>query len=238
MAMSITAQFILWLVLGTLEPSEPPPYVPRRKRKPLRGSHFLRTLFTKCTSTIMAQIDNIKARRRYHIHELQYNSYRRRRKKRKLIPPTSITSMMTTRDNRSSPSQGIFDSDAQALMLDDGASACITNDKDDFTEPPKRVDKKVKGIKGHAHATHRGTIKWHIEDDRGLVHVMIIRGAYLIPEAPTRILSPQHLAQQADDHYPQEEGTGALTTSKTITLFWAQRRYAKTVPLDPRQTWD
>ena len=110
----------------------------------------------------------------------------------------------------------------------------VTNDMADFIEPPKRVDKKVKGIKGHAHATHRGTIKWHIEDDRGLVHVMIIRGTYLIPDTPTRILSPQHLAQQADDHYPREEGTGALTTSKTITLFWAQRRYAKTVPLDSK----
>ena len=142
---------------------------------------------------------------------------------------------MTWDSNSSpSPSQSIFDSDAQALMLDDGASACITNDKEDFIEPPKRVDKKVKGIKGHAHATHRGTIKWHIEDNRGLVHVMIIRGTYLIPDAPTRILSPQHLAQQADDHYPREEGTGALTTSKTITLFWAQRRYAKTVPLDSK----
>ena len=47
-------------------------------------------------------------------------------------------------------------------------------------------------------------------------------------------MSPQHLAQQADDHYPREEGTGALTTSKTITLFWAQRRYSKTVPLDSK----
>ena len=72
------------------------------------------------------------------------------------------------------PSQGTFDSDAQALMLDDGASACITNDKDDFIVPPKRVDMKVKGIKGDANATHRGTIKWHIEDDQGLVHVMIM----------------------------------------------------------------
>ena len=98
-------------------------------------------------------------------------------------------------------------------------------------EPPKRVDMKAKGIKGHAKTTHRGMIKWHIEDDQGLVHVTIIRGAYLIPDAPTRILSPQHLAQQADDHYPRAEGTGALTTSKNITLFWAQRRYVKTVPL-------
>ena len=227
--MSIAAQFIFWFVLGILEPPEAPPYVPRRKRKPLRGSHFLRTLITKCTATITAQIDNVKAQRRYRTHSLPFNGYCHRRKKRKLVPPTSMTGMTMTWDSHSSPPQGIFDSDSQALMLDDGASACITNDKEDFIEPPKWVDKKVKGIKGHARATHRGTIKWHIEDDQGLVHVMTIRGAYLIPEAPTRILSPQHLAQQADDHYPREEGTGALTTSKTITLFWAQRRYAKTV---------
>ena len=131
------------------------------------------------------------------------------------------------------PSQGTFDSNAEALMLDDGASACITNNKEDFIEPPKYVDRKVKGIKGHANATHRGTIKWHIEDDQGLVHVMIIRGAYLIPDAPTRLLSP-HLVQQADDRYPMEEGTGAFMTSKNITLFWAQWRFAKTLPLDSK----
>ena len=106
-------------------------------------------------------------------------------------------------------------------MLDNGASACITNDKDNFIKPPKRVDRKVKGIKGHANATHRGTLKWHIEDDQGLVHVMVIKGAYLIQYAVTRILSPQHLAQQAEDHYPMAEGTGALTASKNITPFWA-----------------
>ena len=113
--------------------------------------------------------------------------------------------MTTTWDSHHSPSQGTFDSDAQSLMLDDGASACITNDKEDFIEPPKRVDRKVKGIKGHANATHRGMIKWHIEDDQGLVQVMIIRGAYLIPNATTCTLSPQHLAQQADDH-KREQG--------------------------------
>ena len=68
-------------------------------------------------------------------------------------------------------------------------------------------------------ATHRGTLKWHVEDDNGLVHIMVIKGAYLIPDAATRILSLQSLAKQADDQYPREEGTGALTTSKTITLF-------------------
>ena len=126
-----------------------------------------------------------------------------------------------------------FDSDSQALVLDDGASACITNDKNNFVEPPKCVDRKVKGTKGHAKATHRGTIKWHLKDDNRLVHVMVIKGAYFIPDAATRILSPQHLAQQAEDHYLREEGTGVLMTSKNITLFWSQRCFAKTVPLDP-----
>ena len=138
-------------------------------------------------------------------------------------------------------------------MLDDGASACITNDINDFIHPtphrnpphpptppppphPQRVDKGVKGIEVHAQATHRGTVKWYIEDDHGLVHVMVITGAYLIPETTTRILSPQHLAQQANDHYPKVEGTGALLTSKNITLFWAQRRFTKTVPLDSKTT--
>ena len=71
-----------------------------------------------------------------------------------------------------------FDSDSQNLMLDDGMSACITNDIDNFIELPKCVDRKVKGIKGHMKATHRGTLKWHVEDDNGLVHVMMIKGAY------------------------------------------------------------
>ena len=118
-------------------------------------------------------------------------------------------------------------------MLDDGASACITNNKHDFIEPPKCVDHKVKGIKGHAKATHQGTIKWHLEDDNRLVHVMVIKGAYFIPDVATRILSLQHLAQQAEDHYPRDEGTGALTTSKNVMLFWSQRCFTKTVPLDP-----
>ena len=118
-------------------------------------------------------------------------------------------------------------------MLDDGASACITNDKDDFIEPPKHVDHKVKGINGRAKATHRGTLKWHV-DDNGFVHIMVIKGAYFIPDAATRILSPQHLAQQADDHKPKEEGTGALTTSKNFKFFLVPEAICQDVPLDPR----
>ena len=63
---------------------------------------------------------------------------------------------------------------------------------------------------------------------------MVITGAHLIPDASTRILSHQHLAQQVNDHYPMAEGIGALTTSKNVTLFWAQRHFTKTVLLDSK----
>ena len=146
----------------------------------------------------------------------------------------SIPVMTTTWEDKVSktPLGRQFDSDSRTLIIDDGASACITNDIGDFIEPPTKVNRKVRGIKGHTKATHRGTIKWHVEDDAGLTHVMIIKGAYLISEAATRILSFQHLAQQASDHFPKDEGTGALTSSKNITLIWSQWRFTKTVPLE------
>ena len=155
--MSLAAQFIFWFVLGILEPPDSPPYVPRRKRKPLRGSHFLRTLITKCTVTITAQVDNVKVRRHYRTPSLPFNGYRHRRKKRKLVPPTSMTGMTMTWDSNSSPSpsQGIFDSDAQALMLDDGASACDTiPSTTPGAEPPRDA---IDSGSARSHSTHLET---------------------------------------------------------------------------------
>ena len=205
---------ILFLLLEALAPPDENTYVPRRRRG--RSNRFITavlSLLSRCGKSIETNINNLKVRRRYRPPRLRYTGQRPRRKKGKCNNHKDLAGMTTTWANGRNASPRSFDSDSQTLMLDDG---------------------KVKGIKGHARATHRGTIKWYIEDDHGLVHVMIITGAYLIPEAATRILSPQHLAQQANDHYPIAEGTGALTTSKSITLFWAQRRFTKTVPLDPQ----
>ena len=58
-----------------------------------------------------------------------------------------------------------FDSDSQTPNVDDGASACITNDKNDFIGTLKTISGKVNGINGQAQATHRGTVRWLIEDD-------------------------------------------------------------------------
>ena len=233
----LTSGLILTLVLDCVDMREPQPYVPKRHR-PSKGlwiKYFLKAL-NRCTPTVMKLINNIKVTRKYRPPGHRYSGHCYRHKKIRRGLHSAINSMTTTWVNEwtKTPSLGKqFDSDSRALMLNDGASACITNDKEDFVEPPKHVDRKVKGTKGHAKATHQGTIKWHLEDNNGLVHVMVIKGAYFIPEAATRILSPQHLTQQADDHYPYKEGTGALTTSKNITLFWSQRCFTKTVPLNP-----
>ena len=222
-AMMIVSGIITYLIFASILPQEPPPYRPRKRRRPRnRVNHTILKAIDVGINIITNSINNMKVQRCHRPLGLYISRYRPRRKKYKPSLPAPLSGMTTTWAHDNDTSLGMFDSDAQALMLDDGASACITNDKNDFTEPPRRVDRKVKEIKGHAKATHRGTIKWHLEDDNGLVHVMVINGAYLIPEACTRILSPQHLAQQAEDHYPKEEGTGALTTSKNIVLFWSQ----------------
>ena len=61
-----------------------------------------------------------------------------------------------------------------------------------------------------------------------------IPNTYYIANAPTRILSPQHFAQQMQDHKPHVEGTGCTSTSTTIVLFWDQREFTKKVKLDSK----
>ena len=71
-----------------------------------------------------------------------------------------------------------------------------------------------------------------IEDDTGKVHPININGTYYMAGMSNQILSQQHFAHVANDHHPKPEGTGLITNSKNITLFWGQKRYTKTIPLD------
>ena len=237
-AFGVCAVILLLLITEAHVPEEPKAYIPKKRRPP--KSWWIKAIFqasNRFLDGMEKMIMNIKTRRRYRPRQIRTCGRRTRQKKPCSDAITPVINMTSTWSNQwPAPHAQArqFDSDSYKLMLDDGASACITNCKDDFVEPPKRLDRKVKGIKGHADATHCGTLKWYLEDDTGLVHVILIQGAYLIPDATTRILSPQHFAQPANDHYPKEEGTGSLTTSKNITLFWSQRRFTKTVPLDSR----
>ena len=87
---------------------------------------------------------------------------------------------------------------------------------------PQQVQHNVKGISGNAQVTFMGTVRWQQEDDQGTIHKLTIPNSYYIAATLTKILSPQHFAQQTNDHYPDPDGTGCITTSSAIILFWNQ----------------
>jgi hypothetical protein len=95
---------------------------------------------------------------------------------------------------------------------------------------------RIRGIGGSVKGIMMGTVKWQIEDDNGMTHTITIPGSYYVPDAPSRLLSPQHWAQQAKDHYPKPRGTWCVTYDNEITLQWNQRKYTRTIPLDPNET--
>ena len=166
-AFFLTFSVIFLLILDCTGPVDKPPYVPKRLRP--HKSTWIKSMIKclmACAEPLVSTITRLRVRRRKQWRGPRRAGPRRRRyvtvpRDRLLRDPIPV--MTTTwEDSASRPLGKQFDSDSCTLMIDDGASACITNDKGDFIEPPKRVNRKVRGIKGHAKATHRGTIKWRI----------------------------------------------------------------------------
>ena len=63
-------------------------------------------------------------------------------------------------------------------------------------------------------------------------HTFIIPGTIYAPQAPHRLLSPQHWSQAANDNHPTTNGTWCATYSDHIILHWYQCNYKRTIPLD------
>lgn len=125
-----------------------------------------------------------------------------------------------------------FDTDSKAIRIDNCASYCISNDKRDFITPLKRINKKLKGLGGTLTEVYSGTIKWSIEDDTGVPHDIVIPNGLYVKDSPSKLLSPQHWAQTAQDFKPLPRGTWCATYHDSIQLHWAQRQHTKTVKLN------
>ena len=228
----INLLFLGWL--SFYEPkTEPPSYTPKSQRMPksqwikaylkfIQGAniHWPRHSITTTTGQ----------RSRRSGYPLGY----KRQTKRKRKPPPMVEAFPTTNADKQIKTIQ-WDSDGQPLMVDNGASASITPHLADFISPPKPINSKVKGIGGHAQATYKGTLQWKIQDDQGQSHRFTLPNSYYVATAPSRILCPQHLAQTAKDNYPLPLGTGEVTGDEYIQLFWDQRKYVKTIKLDPRR---
>ncbi|KAI2511676.1 hypothetical protein MHU86_2742 [Fragilaria crotonensis] len=124
-----------------------------------------------------------------------------------------------------------FDTDAKAIRIDNCASYCISNDKRDFIAPLKKVNNSLKGLGGTLADIYSGTIKWSIEDDDGVPHDIVIPNGLYVKDSPSKLLSPQHWAQTAQDFKPLPRGTWCSTYHDCIQLHWAQRKHTKTVRL-------
>ena len=128
-----------------------------------------------------------------------------------------------------------FDAESVPIKVDNCCSKCITNDINDMIPSSiKQTTKIVRGFKGEqCAASCRGTIRWAWDDDLGVKHTFSIPNSYYVPEATSKLLCPQHWAQEAADHSPVHHGTGCDTNDCCITLYWSQRTSKRMVPLDP-----
>ena len=142
---------------------------------------------------------------------------------RKLCIFTAVTACSSTVQANTSVSPTCFDTDSFLIRVDNCASRTISNNLTDFVNPPVEIKSLyVRGIGGHVSGIMRGTLRWNIEDDEGKVHPIIILGSYYVPDAPCRLLSPQHWAQVAKDTKPAPRGTWCATYDDSIVLYWNQ----------------
>jgi hypothetical protein len=124
----------------------------------------------------------------------------------------------------------IFDSDSFKILVDNGASRCMTNNKKHFIGVPREVQRQVCGL-GKGTVTHEGTVSWSWADDDGKTHSIQIPNTLYCPGLPFCLLSPQHLAAESADHHPKKDGTWLATYANSMKLYWNQRTACRTIPL-------
>lgn len=133
-----------------------------------------------------------------------------------------------------------FDTDSIPIQLDNGATRTMSFARSDFvtgTLKPLKVPRSVMGYGGtRSPITHEGTIRWSILDDTGHTRSIQIPNSLYVPTSRSRLLSPQHMAQEADDNYPRRRGTWCATYDSEIVLHWNQGRHTLTTPLDKKGT--
>ena len=81
-----------------------------------------------------------------------------------------------------------FDTDSFDILIDNCCSHTLTNDINDYIEPPVKSSVTVRGYNGSTNSTMVGTVKWKIKDDKGKVHSFILPNTYYSPSVETRII--------------------------------------------------
>jgi len=124
-----------------------------------------------------------------------------------------------------------FDTDSFDILIDNCCSHTLTNDINDYIEPPVKSSVRKRGYNGSTNSTMVGAVKWKIQDDIGKIHNFILPNTYYSSSVETRLLSPQHWAQtrkKGRDSY-------CVTCHDAIIMRWNKDKYQITAPLDNRK---
>jgi hypothetical protein len=85
---------------------------------------------------------------------------------------------------------------ALPLIVDTGASCCVSPCREDFIEGTYRSSEvKIKDLSGVNKVAGKGMLRWPVQDKFGRVHDIEIQG-YHVPNASVRLLSPQSLIKK------------------------------------------
>jgi hypothetical protein len=129
-----------------------------------------------------------------------------------------------------------FDTDSYPIKIENCCTQSITSYKTNFVPNTIRAvhDKQVRGFGDHTtKITHQSTVRWSILDNSGQQHDIIIPNTYYVLKCNIRILSPQHWAQEMQDHTPLPDGTQCITYHTRVVLKWQQQSRVKTLHIDP-----
>jgi hypothetical protein len=90
------------------------------------------------------------------------------------------------------------------LIIDTGASCCITPHKSDFIPSSyKSSQVQIKDLSGTNSVTGEGMLLWKVLDRYGREVIIKIKG-YHVPKASVRLLSPQSLFKAVGGHGSQD----------------------------------
>jgi hypothetical protein len=115
------------------------------------------------------------------------------------------------------------------IIVDTGASLCVTHDKNDFVTPltSSSIPRQLGGLAHGLSISGKGLVNWTFISDSGKILRLIIE-VYYVPSAGVRLLSPQSLFQQG-----RHKGRFVLDQDKGLLLF-DQDKLQLSLPLNPQ----
>jgi len=91
-----------------------------------------------------------------------------------------------------------FDTDSESVGIDNRSSVCMSPHRSDFIGKLIKSKRFIKAFGGtKSFDIYIGTLKWVFDDDQGIERTVCDPESFYIPEAPARLLSSQHWAQEA-----------------------------------------